>query len=301
MIRKASPFTDIRALVFEGGGVWGLAYPRALERLAEHLGGSLRGINTLIGTSAGAITAALVALGAEGEFLRRICVSTPWAEFRDGDFGILRDSWRLIRRLGYYRLDYPRQWLSERFAELDTMPSTTFDELAARTGRFLKVVATNETTRSLTVFGPETHPHVPVVDAVLASMAIPFFFPPVEIGANLYCDGGLLANQAMSLVDDWPLEQVLGFRVDSDAELRTRWPRPRTVIGRAVGIFDCLMRHSRASHVPPRYASRIVRIRVGDLSPVRFQLDAGERLRLTRQADRAFDAFERLNADGVEV
>jgi len=301
MIRKANPFTDIHAVVFEGGGVWGLAYPRALERLAEHLGGSLRRLGTLVGTSAGAITAALVALGAECEALKRICASTPWSEFQDGDFGILRDGWRLIRSLGYYRLDYPRQWLCQRFAELDYMPATTFDELAARTGRSLQVVATNETTRSLTVFGPYSHPHVPVIDAVLASMAIPFFFPPVQIGGDLYSDGGLLANQAMSLLDDLPLEQVLGLRVDSDAELRTRWPRPRTVIGRAVGILDCLMRHSRAAHVPPRYASRIVRIRVGNLSAVRFQLDDEERLELERQADLAFDEFERRSAAGVEV
>jgi len=287
----SDPLSRIEAIAFEGGGIRGLAYGRALRLLAPHLPDGLPSLRVLVGTSAGAITAMLVALGATAEQLERIVGSTPWAEFRDGDWGLIRDGWRLFRRLGYYRLDYPRRWLADRIAELGWSPELTFREHFNRTGRQLHVIATNESTRSLTVFDHMRHPRIPVLDATLSSMAVPFFFPLVEIAGDLYSDGGLLANQAMTLLDDLALDRTLGMRVDSDAELAERWPRPRTVLHRAWGLFEALIRHANGGHVPERYQSRILCIRVGNLPALRFKLSLDERRFLISRSEEAFRAF----------
>ena len=72
----------IKNLVFQGGGVKGIAYVGALQVLqARDL---LRSVENVAGTSAGAITAALVAVGATAEEMQSILGSTDFASFMDG-------------------------------------------------------------------------------------------------------------------------------------------------------------------------------------------------------------------------
>ena len=72
--------TDTHAdLVFEGGGVKGIGLAGALATLEER---EYRPQN-IAGTSAGAITAALLAAGYSAEELRDIIVSLDYRQFQD--------------------------------------------------------------------------------------------------------------------------------------------------------------------------------------------------------------------------
>jgi len=59
-------------LVFEGGGVKGIAYGGALQELEERDG--LASVQRLAGTSAGAITATLLAIGYPASKVSVVCV-----------------------------------------------------------------------------------------------------------------------------------------------------------------------------------------------------------------------------------
>ena len=74
-------------LVFEGGGVKGIAYAGALEVLQEK--GILPLIERVAGTSAGAITAALLAVGFTPAEIRSTLSQTDVAEFKDDSFFFL--------------------------------------------------------------------------------------------------------------------------------------------------------------------------------------------------------------------
>src|SRR3954453_918866 len=73
------PYTN---LVFEGGGVKGVAYAGALEVLDS--AGILAQVTAVAGTSAGAITAALVALGQTPDELRETMLALDFGQFEDG-------------------------------------------------------------------------------------------------------------------------------------------------------------------------------------------------------------------------
>src|SRR6185295_16061438 len=89
-----------RNLVFEGGGIKGLAYGGALEVLDEQR--ILDKIERVAGTSAGSITAMLVALRYSPREIRRFLVDLDFRELEDGGAtGIFR----LFTRYGYYRGD----------------------------------------------------------------------------------------------------------------------------------------------------------------------------------------------------
>lgn len=297
---SAHPLSWIRALAIEGGGIKGLAYPRVLERLAEYLPKHLSSLERLIGTSAGAITAMIIALGADTRYLARLLADTPWQEFFDGDFGVVRDLARLVEEHGYYRLDFARDWLADRAAELGWRPGVTFAELWENTGRQLEVVAINETRHVLEYFNYQSHPDVPIVDATLASMAIPFVFPPVEIDGEYYSDGGVAANLAMSRLDDCELHTVMGIRLAGAEESRRQWERPATVVHRAIALAGITMELANQAQIPHRYRSRVMTIETGTISALDFRLDPEQVEQLQNEADRAFDEFER-SAQGIEV
>jgi hypothetical protein len=110
-----------------------------------------------------------------------------------------------------------RAWLSQQISSktgLDVAASQrmTMEQLREKTGMNFVCVATNVETRKIVQFSSEHTPHVPVVDAVRASMALPPLFQPVDIAGVLYSDGGLINNFP---VDLFPRETVLGLRLAS--------------------------------------------------------------------------------------
>ena len=75
---------NFRNLVFEGGGVKGIAYGGALMRLDEM--GLLYSVDRVAGTSAGAITACLMSLGYSSKEISKIVAETDFSKFEDNTF-----------------------------------------------------------------------------------------------------------------------------------------------------------------------------------------------------------------------
>ena len=192
---------QFRNLVFEGGGVKGIAYVGALELLAER--GWLDHIERVGGTSAGAINALLHALGFDLEQQHAILDSTDFRDFMDSQFGVIRDLRRLARHFGWYRGDFFSSWLGELIARQLGHPKATFAELAAHRGIALSVIGTNLSTGYAEVFSAERHADLPVLEAIRISMSIPLFFAAVRHGprGDVYVDGGVQMNYPVKLFD----------------------------------------------------------------------------------------------------
>jgi NTE family protein len=67
----------------------------------------------------------------------------------------------------------------------------------------------------------------PVIDAVLASAAIPGVFPPVHWDGVWLCDGGVVANVPVTAALDAGADEVWVLDTSGPCELRRR---PRTII-----------------------------------------------------------------------
>ena len=196
---------EFRNLVFEGGGVKGIAYVGALERLDDR--GILDNLERVGGTSAGAITAALLALGYSLEELRDILWDLDFEQFLDDSWGVVRDTERVFSDYGWYRGEAFREWIADRVEEKLGDPEATFQDLAEADDTLpLYVCGTNLCTGFCDVFSPD-HPReagpVAIADAVRISMSIPLFFTAVERPANneIYVDGGVVRNYPVKLFD----------------------------------------------------------------------------------------------------
>jgi len=193
-----------RNLVFEGGGVKGVAYAGALEELEAK--GILPNIKRVGGTSAGAITATLVALNYSVEEIRDIVIKQDFEEFLDDSFGYIRDIYRIVTKFGWCKGDRFREWIGKLIGNKTGNVNSTFNDIIKMRDekgfRELYIIGTNLSTGFAEVFSFEHTPRMCIADAVRISMSIPFIFvPPINFRNNYYCDGGLMDNYPVKLFD----------------------------------------------------------------------------------------------------
>jgi len=216
--------SQFRNLVFEGGGVKGIAYAGALQVLEDKaLAAKLNGlpgqktknstiladIERVCGASAGAITACLLACGATANEINTIVSETSFRKFMDDSWGILRDSKRVLSEFGWYKGDAFTNWIKKQVQALTGFPDLTFGDLVRRKAadksagyRELYVVGTNLSTRMEVLFSAENTPDCPIWHAVRASMSIPLFFAAVQDRGNVLVDGGVAWNYPIDLFDE---------------------------------------------------------------------------------------------------
>ncbi|NIP17869.1 MAG: patatin [Xanthomonadales bacterium] len=205
-----------RNLVFEGGGVKGIAYVGALKELDER--DILPEITRVGGTSAGAINAVLLALGYTLDETRDILSNLDFNNFMDDSWGVVRDTRRLIDEFGWYKGDFFYEWMGELIGEKTGNRFSTFNDLKNSGFKDLYLVGTNISTGYSEVFSGEHTPRQRVADAARISMSIPLFFRAIRnTRDDVYVDGGVLKNYPIKLFDrEKYIENALKHAVPTD-------------------------------------------------------------------------------------
>lgn len=193
-----------RNLVFESGGVKGIAYLGALEVLTDK--DIIRGIQRVGGTSAGAVHALVLGLGFNLDETRHIFWTFDYNCFLDDSGGIFRDTDRLLERFGWFRGNFFRNWAAELIKEKTGNPEATFADLEAMKSRrgfkSLSFIGTNLSSACSEIFSVDHTPGTCVADAVRIAMTIPLFFAARRsTRGDIYVDGGLLTNHPVRMFD----------------------------------------------------------------------------------------------------
>ena len=296
--------------VFEGGGVKGIALTGAIG-VAEHLGTRW---NRLAGTSAGAITACLLAAGYTAEEL--IPILTEEMDFKDFMDEGLVDRIPLIGKLasaifekGIYEGDYFEDWMGDK---LEAKGVETFADLKDDDGDYrLKLIASDVTQRQMLVL-PDDLPaygrdpdDFSVARAARMSMSIPYFFEPVELDiANLepgkrgrrkcyIVDGGLLSNFPVWLFDAalgqtprWP---TYGFKLvepDSGEPSASRLPHQYIM-----SLISTMMEAHDKAYINVRDFQRTVGIPTMGIQTTQFDLSDEDKILLLRAGQEAAIKF----------
>lgn len=218
-------------LVLEGGGVKGIGLVGAISILQ----GAGYSFPRVAGTSAGAIVGALVAARVPASEMHAIMQTADYPSFADQGrldrLGLLGKGASLLFEKGIYEGERLREWLGKILGECGI---ETFADLLIRddpqtslppSRRYRLVVMAADLSRGELVrlpwdyrsrYGLDPN-RQRVVDAVRASMSIPFFYEPVKLRSartrkdSFLVDGGLLSNFPVEVFD----------RTDGKAP---RWP-----------------------------------------------------------------------------
>lgn len=178
-------------VVFGGGGVKAAAHAGAGRALTE------AGVfpTRYCGTSMGAVVAACFSAGLSYE------------QVRGRMAGVKRENVARARRLLVVRgLTAPSVFYLEPLREVieQLVPVRTFKELSVP----LTVTAVDIENGALALFGAGGV-EVPLVDALLASCALPVFYPSVPLGGRRYADGGLREVLPLGAIASVPADLVI--------------------------------------------------------------------------------------------
>jgi NTE family protein len=213
--------SQFRNLVFEGGGVKGIAYIGAMQVLDQrgYLGDNIRRVG---GTSAGAINALIYALGYDIREQQEILNSTDFKKFMDDSFGFVRDFRRLWNDFGWNKGDFFLKWSGDLIKNKLGSSKATFQDLRDSGLPDLYVIGTNLSTGFSETFSFERYPDMRLADAVRISMSLPLFFRAVRLGArnDVYVDGGVQLNYPVKLFDR---ERYIDMDIEKEAARYTEY------------------------------------------------------------------------------
>jgi NTE family protein len=213
------------------GGAWMVGGLAALHRV---MGWDPREADYFIGTSAGAVFAALLASGVSPSGLLPASVrGTQGTERWILDQLVLESSygpkhWPLRAPLGSWRLALagvlePRSpWsLLKVLSGIAPIGRVSADPIALTIRRAVglgwaphpncRIVATDYASGKRVVFGEAGAPQASLAEAVAASCAIPGFFEPVSVNGRRYVDGGLHSFCNLDLLQGADLNIVVCF------------------------------------------------------------------------------------------
>lgn len=177
--RLSSRKKDKVAVVLSGGGPLGALQVGALKGLFEH------GVrpDMVVGTSVGSMNAAFLAFNPTAEGVKEM--ERHWRAFTEDDLfpgGRFRAAWArmFVRGNRLYESSGLKSLISAHLGA-----DTTIEQAEIPLG----IIATDLETGAERVFTTGS-----LVDALLASAAMPGVYPPVEIEGRLYTDGGVANN-----------------------------------------------------------------------------------------------------------
>lgn len=288
--------------VFSGGGVKAIAYAGAL-RAAEEAGYSEW--EKLAGTSAGAITAAAIAVGYTAETLTEKLMGFDLASVADiGWPRRIAQMRNLIRHHAIARGQTLHGWIKQLLADAPR-PARTFAELSCD----LNVVATDLVHQRMVVLpkdagkylDPDGKPwkpdQFPVADAVRMSAGYPFMFAPVPLRdaqtgrPGALVDGGIVSGFPVFLFDcAEPRHPTWGFRLDGEQPSGRpiggyRWPvrMVQALVETSIGVHDRLEAET--------FSQRTVVISTGTVPTLKFSLSDRDKRTLWEAGHRAAGEF----------
>ncbi|WP_033337430.1 patatin-like phospholipase family protein [Catenuloplanes japonicus] len=194
--RRGAP---VRTVVLGGGGTVGVAWQTGLLTGLRDAGVTLTGASAIVGTSAGALVAALLAGGRDvtdalailaeaGRRLGAESLRSGSASFVDASrqAAVAADPQQALRAIGATARQARTVLSEDEYLGL----LGTLDGLAWPVG--FRCTAINAGTGELVVWDERSG--VPLRHAVAASCVIPMLFPTVTIGGAAYLDGGILSH-----------------------------------------------------------------------------------------------------------
>lgn len=309
-------------LVLEGGGVKGIGLAGAVCALSD----AGYTFPRVAGSSAGAITAALIAaLETAGQPLAKLkeyagSVDYPkfeqesWLRKRSGRAGIAET---LLLHMGLFSGDYLVEWLG---GLLEQIGVTTFGQLKSPDPnsslppacQYSLVVHTSDITRGKVVRLPWEYPNyginpetARIVDAVRASMSIPFFFDPVQLQASAasydgidyqagtvtWVDGGLLSNFPVEVFDRsdgvpsrWP---TIGVKLSARAAVMPPGRQCNDTFNEAIDTLHTILGNADRYYLTPDKVSRTIFVDSSAVTATDFGLTVEQRQTLYNNGQQA--------------
>lgn len=318
--QQNSPGLGIEFLTFAGGGVSGLSYIGVLEVFQRER--ILDSIKYFLGSSSGALIATFAVLGASAEYIQtrlsevdlgsmfKICgnkynAANPVSKVVCAYYSIPE----IIKDFGIISPQPFLNWIGDCMNDLGYSEEITFEELYYATGKHLIITTCCLNTFSKIELSHLTYPKMKVLDALNATILIPFILKPVKLndpnvpeGYRLLSDGGVLDNLPLNCCDvvanDGEIlgynRKVVGFLPVKDGAWYDDYIPIDTVVDYGLAVMRIMHAKIHMDRSNQEYFwNRVVPIETGDVSPFNFDVSGESAIKLIISGRNAAEKFIR--------
>jgi predicted acylesterase/phospholipase RssA len=201
----------IKHLVISGGGPSLLQYLSAIQNLNKHNFIDLTKIESIYGTSAGAIVGTLLGLKFEDwDIINDYIIKRPWQELFHMKINYIFDAYK---NRGIYGKKIVEKIFKPLLSAKDlplNINLRDFYEYSKIELHFYSFEVNHFVTEDISYL---THPELELLDAILMSCAIPILLSPVIKENKCYIDGGVCVNYPLKYCIDQGRNEneILGF------------------------------------------------------------------------------------------
>ena len=173
-------------------------------------------IRDVSGTSMGAFFALAFSLKIPIEqlekFIYEVCGKSHLTIIHTSSFFNIFNNYGIGCSLDY--LEVIKKYIKDNYDKEDL----TFLELSKKTGINLYVSTTNISNGKNVNFNVNNTPNSSIIEAVAASMCVPFFSKPILIDGEYYVDGFITDNFPLDVFNGINRDQILGVAVNLDKD-----------------------------------------------------------------------------------
>ena len=232
----------IKHLVIPGGGGTGFVSYGALRESHKQGKWNIADIETIYGTSIGAIFAVVLCLKYDWDVIDDYLIKRPWHRVFRLDINNILDS---FQKRGIFNIQVMEEMFNPLFKGLDIPLTVTFQELYDITKIEIHTICVDLQKFERVDMSYKTHPEWKVVEAVYASACLPILFSPFEKDGQKYLDGGFFLNYPVQpCIDNGAdIEEILGIM---------QRPKPEsTDLSPESNLFDYILMifHKTIAHV----------------------------------------------------
>lgn len=221
----------IKHIVISGGGPTGLLSYGAAKYLEQQQFWNMNNIESIYGTSIGALFGVILSLQYDWETLDKYIIKCPWDEIlqKNSTFNDVLD---VYTNKGIMSGDFFDIIMKPLLLAKELTLDVTLDELYRFNKKEIHIITVELNTFQRVNLSYKTHPSLKVMDAIKMSCAFPVLFSPkvfietelnkkeegrVEEGKRVCCyiDGGVMCNYPVNIcIEDQQCDpdEILGFR-----------------------------------------------------------------------------------------
>lgn len=201
----------IKHLVISGGGPILITMLATLQHLEINKHVDLTKIETIYGTSAGAILGVVLCLQFDWETINDYIIKRPWQEIFHITVQNILNSYN---KKGIYDMSIIEKCLKPLFDAKNVSLDITLEELFKYSNIELHFFTVEINEYKIEDISYLTHPTLSVFTALQMTCSVPVLFTPVCIDDKCYTDGGIMSNYPLKYCIDSGKnpDDILGFK-----------------------------------------------------------------------------------------
>lgn len=262
--------------IFGGGAVRGLAYVGAIKALKE----LNFNVQTLVGSSVGAIVAGFLAVGYDADEINEMLNQVNFELFRDIHFGLNKE---FALSKGNIFTDWLRESIEKKYYgdnyKKGENPPVTFKDITKN----LIVLTTDLNTFTPVEFSNFETPDFEIANAIRISCSMPGLMTPVEKDEKRLVDGDLLKGMPLWMLSKHINTQdsrILEFRLEGDTV-----SKDNNMLAFLNSIYSC-MTSATTDFIMDTFGQNdrfdYIKITTGDVIVIDFNLSAQDRQMLIK-------------------